>query len=78
MAAIITFLQMTGVRLWRTVLAVLGIITSILFFWRMGATSERQRQIKKQMEILKRQQRRAAEAPHGKDQVVDYLNKKGL
>lgn len=78
MMAIVTFLQMAGSRLWKTMLAGLGIMAAIIFFWRRGAASERQRQIKKQAEISKRQQQRAAEAPRGKQQVIDYLNKKGL
>ena len=78
MMAIVTFLQMAGSRRWKTMMAGLGIMAGIVFFWRMGATSERQRQIKKQAEISKRQQQRAAEAPRGKQPVIDYLNKKGL
>lgn len=78
MMAIVTFLQMAGSRVWRMVLTGLGIMAAIIFFWRRGAISERQRHIKKQAEISKRQQQRAAEAPRGKQPVIDYLNKKGL
>ena len=78
MMAIVTFLQMAGSRLWKTMMAGLGNMAAIIFFWRRGAISERQRHIKKQAEISKRQQQRAAEAPRGKQPVIDYLNKKGL